>query len=129
MPQGMQNYDEGDEDQEEIEGEEEEEEEEEEDIDDDPQLIIINQDPFMDDDKKIVYLSNINSCSLPQTPKLDPSGSNSQLNNIRPKPLAAPIQSTFDYIARKNGHILEHLQPDCEERIQSPIIEEDGINH
>jgi len=36
------------------------------------QLIIINEHQFLgEDDKKVVYLSNINSCSLPQTPKLD----------------------------------------------------------
>ena len=32
---------------------------------------------MMDGDKKIVYLSNINSCSLPQTPKMDENSSTS----------------------------------------------------
>ena len=35
-------------------------------------MIIIHQ-QNIDDDKKVVYLSNINSCSLPQTPKIDES--------------------------------------------------------
>jgi len=56
-------------------GEDEEPEDEEEDeyIDgrNPHQLIIINEHQFGEDDKKVVYLSNINSCSLPQTPKLD----------------------------------------------------------
>ena len=44
-------------------------EENEYDEEDNPNLIIIND--HIDDDKKVVYLSNINSCSLPQTPKID----------------------------------------------------------
>jgi hypothetical protein len=66
----------------------------------------------MDDDKKVVYLSNINSCSLPQTPKLDPSSSNSQLNTGPiTRPIAPPIQNTFEYLAKKTGHILEEVLP------------------
>ncbi len=42
-----------------------EEEDEESEGENNPQLIIINQDQLMDDEKKVVYLSNINSCSLP----------------------------------------------------------------
>ena len=48
--------------------------EEDDDYEDDGQhrnMIIIHQQNM--DDKKVVYLSNINSCSLPQTPKIDDS--------------------------------------------------------
>jgi hypothetical protein len=40
------------------------EDEEEEDFDGE-NLIIIHQNTTLDDDKKVVYMSNINSCSLP----------------------------------------------------------------
>ncbi len=43
-------------------------------------LIIINEQP--DDDKKVVYLSNINSCSLPQTPKIDEQPPNNTVVNL-----------------------------------------------
>lgn len=47
------------------------EEDEEEVGDNGANMIIINEQ--LDDDKKVVYLSNINSCSLPQTPKVEES--------------------------------------------------------
>ncbi len=59
---------------EDVQGEEPEEDcyegEEEEEDEGESNMIIINQ-QSLEDDKKVVYLSNINSCSLPQTPKAE----------------------------------------------------------
>lgn len=48
----------------------------------DDQLIIINQ-QNADDGKKIIYMSNINSCSLPLTPKDGSSSNNVHLEKER----------------------------------------------
>ena len=62
---GIEEFDEGDEDDSDYDGEEEEI------IGENSNMIIIDQKGKDELQRKVVYLSNINSCSLPQSPKPD----------------------------------------------------------
>ena len=62
-----------------------------------------------EDDKKIVYLSNINSCSLPQTPKLEDQ------QNLGPPNVSNLLEksqktSGLAEYPKKENYILEQLE-------------------